>query len=385
MAGVSETDADTVLDQLALRHSELLVLLDDSVAMNSVARRIRELGAFDMSLVGRVETGSRMVHRSWQGTMSTALHRLVVPEGLGLGGKSIAQRRPVWVPDYQSSNAITHEFDELVAQEGLRAMLAVPMIYDREVLGAVYVGIRTQASFGDQVIAQLEEAAAAASVSLISSHRAKMQTGVALDAARRRMAAELHDSVSPVLFRIGAELRSLRSMQDLDRIRGRIDEVERQVESVTAMLRSSLAQLNEQPPERQLAVAIQEDCEAFEERAGIPARFVALAEIPELPPGRVETLTSVVREALVNVEKHARASTVVVSVVVADGQLTVAVADDGHGWTNCDAVKAGHLGLPLSVRRMERVGGGVSITGDEDGGTTVRAWVPCLVEGAGDE
>lgn len=385
MAGVSETDADTVLDQLALRHSELLVLLDDSVAMNSVARRIRELGPFDMSLVGRVETGNRMVHRSWQGTMSTALHRLVVPEGLGLGGKSIAQRRPVWVPDYQSSNAITHEFDELVAQEGLRAMLAVPMIYDREVLGAVYVGIRSQASFGDQVIAQLEEAAAAASVSLISSHRAKMQTGVALDANRRRMAAELHDSVSPVLFRIGAELRSLRSMQDLDRIRGRIDEVERQVESVTAMLRSSLAQLNEQPPERQLAVAIQEDCEAFEERAGIPARFVALAEIPELPPGRVETLTSVVREALVNVEKHARASTVVVSVVVADDQLTVAVADDGHGWTNCDAVKAGHLGLPLSVRRMERVGGGVSITGDEDGGTTVRAWVPCLVEGADDE
>lgn len=384
MAGASDADADTVLDQLALRHSELLVLLDESIAMNVVARRVRELGAFDMSLVGRVEAGNRMVHRSWQGTTSTALHRLVVPEGLGLGGKSIAQRKPVWVRDYRSSDAITHEFDDLVAQEGLRAMLAVPMIYDGEVLGAVYVGIRSQTSFGDLVIAQLEDAAAAASTSLIASHRAKMHTDLALGADRRRMAAELHDSVSPVLFRIGAELRSLRSMHDLDRIRGRIDEVERQVESVTAMLRSSLAQLNEQPPERELAVVVQEDCEAFEERTGIPARFVALAEIPELAPGRVDALASVVREALVNVEKHAHASTVVVSVVVTDGQLTVAVADDGHGWADSDAVGAGHLGLPLSVRRMERVGGGVSIIGNEDGGTTVRAWVPCAVEGADD-
>jgi signal transduction histidine kinase len=208
-----------------------------------------------------------------------------------------------------------------------------------------------------------------------------MRMGVALEAERRRVAADLHDSMSPVLFRIGAELRSLRSMQDLDGIHGRIDEVERQVQSVTAMLRSSLAQLTEQPPERQLAVAIQEDCESFEERCGIPARYVALAEIPELAPGRVDALTSVVREALVNVEKHAHASTVVVSVVVAGATLTVAVADDGHGRTGGgEAAKAGHLGLPLAARRMERIGGGVSVVGNEDGGVTVRAWVPCLGE-----
>ncbi|MFJ8816153.1 GAF domain-containing sensor histidine kinase [Amycolatopsis thermoflava] len=384
MTPAPETPAEGLLEQLASRHSELLVLSDSSLAMKTVARRIRELGEFDMSLVGRLEPGRRLVHRSWQGTTSTALHRLVVPEGVGLGGKSIAQRRPVWVRDYCTSDAITHDFDELVAREGLGAMLAVPMIYDGEVLGAVYVGIRAQASFGDQVIARLEEAAAVASVTLVSSERAKLQTGMALDAERRRMAADLHDSVSPVLFRIGAELRSLRAMDDLDRIRDRLDEVQRQVASVSALLRDSLADLNEQPPERRLAVAIQEDCEAFEERTGLPASFVALADVPELGPGRTEALSSVVREALVNVEKHAQASTVVVSLVVAGGRLTVAVADDGNGWAGGDLDKVGHLGLPLSVRRMERVGGGMSIIGNEDGGTTVRAWVPCVAEGADD-
>lgn len=385
MNGAPDAGVDVVLDQLALEHAELLVLSENSVAMKSIARRIRELGDFDMSLVGRLEADRRMVHRSWHGTQSPALHRLVVPEGIGLGGKSIELRRPVCVRDYRTSDSITHEFDDLVAQEGLRAMVAVPMIYGGSVLGAIYAGVRQEVSFGDQIVARMEEAAMAASVSLVSSQRAKIQTGVAVDAERRRMAADLHDSVSPVLFRIGAELRSLRSMEDLSRIRDRIDEVASQVASVSALLRNSLADLSEHPPDRQLAVSLQEDCEAFQERTGIPASYVALAEIPDLPPGRPEALSSVVREALVNVEKHACASTVVVSVVVAGGQLVVATADDGRGRCGDDPAKPGHLGLALSAQRMERVGGGMSIIENEDGGTTVRAWVPCIDENRADD
>jgi signal transduction histidine kinase len=369
---------DAVLDQLALRHSELLVLLDESAAMNAVTRRIRELGGFDMSLVGRVEYDGAMVHRSWLGTRSTALHRLLVPEGHGLGGKSLLQRRPVWVRDYLAASSITHEFDELVAREGIRAMLAVPMIYDGEVLGAVYVGVRDKASFGQQVVSLVEEAAGAASVTLVSSRRARIQTRVAVEADRRRKAAELHDSVSPLLFRIGAELRSLRAVTGAEGVRERVEELERQVQDVTLMLRSTLAELNEQPPERHLAVSIQEDCEAFEERTGTAARYVPLAVIPDLGPGRNEALLGVVREALVNVEKHAHASTVVVTVSVVGDTLSVAVADDGRGWPESRADTApGHLGLSLAVQRMQRLGGGVVTSVNDDGGSTVRAWVPC--------
>lgn len=371
---------DAVLDQLALRHSELLVLLDESAAMNAVARRIRGLGGFDMSLVGRVEYDGAMVHRSWLGTQSTALHRLRVPEGHGLGGKSLLQRRPVWVRDYLASSAITHEFDELVAREDLRAMLAVPMICDGEVLGAVYVGVRDNVSFGEQVVSLVEEAAGTASATLVSARRAQIQTRAVVQADRRRKAAELHDSVSPVLFRIGAELRSLRAVTEAEGVRERVEELERQVQDVTSMLRSTLAELNEQPPDRDLAVSIQEDCEAFEERTGTPARYVPLAVIPELGSGRDEALLGVVREALVNVEKHAHASAVVVTVSVVGDTLSVAVADDGCGWSEdrADPVP-GHLGLSLAAKRMQRLGGGVVMSANDDGGSTVRAWVPCCV------
>lgn len=132
----------SILDDLALSRAELLVLTDEASAMTTAGQRIREIGDFDMSLVGRIEVDGAMVHRSWQGTKSNALHRLVVPEGVGLGGKSIMLQKPVWVRDYLSDAGITHDFDALVAQESLRGMLAVPMVYEGRVLGAVYVAPR---------------------------------------------------------------------------------------------------------------------------------------------------------------------------------------------------------------------------------------------------
>ncbi len=386
MHGVSEqantlspplTELTTLFDRLAARHADLLMLLDGSIAMRETARRIRDVGEFDLSLVGRIETGNQMVHRNWTGTKGPGLHNLVVPEGLGLGGKSIELRRPVWVRDYCESRSITHDFDELVTAEGIRGMLAVPMMYDAELLGAVYVGLRDEVSFGDETIARVQDLAATASMSMVNSHRAEMQTEVALDAERRRMATELHDSVSPMLFRIGAELRSLRSVPSECHILTRIDAVEQQVSQVASVLRDSLAALSEQPSDRQVAVSIQEDCEAFEERTRIPARYVALTDIPDLDTGRGEALRSVVREALVNVEKHAGAATVVVSAVVANGRLTVAIADDGSGLSAGGGDNAGHLGLRMAVDRMQRVGGGLSTVTNDDGGLTVRAWLPC--------
>lgn len=303
----------SILNNLALSRAELLVLTDEASAMTTAGQRIREIGDFDMSLIGRVEVDGVMVHRSWQGTKSNALHRLVVPKGIGLGGKSIMLQQPVWVRDYLSDPGITHDFDALVEQESLRGMLAVPMAYEGHVLGAMYVGTREYSSFGDRAIAEIQSIADTAAITLVSAQRAATQTELALEAERKRLAESLHDSVSPVLFRIGAELQSLRALSDAHAIHDRLQEVTEQVHAVSASIRRSLTDLTARPPERNLPVGIEEDCQAFTLRTGIPARFVPLTESPDLDASRVEALQRLVREALVNVEKHADASTVVVS------------------------------------------------------------------------
>ncbi|UGQ58721.1 GAF domain-containing protein [Rhodococcus pyridinivorans] len=369
----------SILDNLALSRAELLVLTDEASAMTTAGQRIREIGDFDMSLIGRVEVDGVMVHRSWQGTKSNALHRLVVPEGIGLGGKSIMLQQPVWVRDYLSDPGITHDFDALVEQESLRGMLAVPMAYEGHVLGAMYVGTREYSSFGDRVIAEVQSIAETAAVTLLSAQRAATQTELALEAERKRLAEALHDSVSPVLFRIGAELQSLRALADAQAIHDRLQEITEQVHAVNASIRRSLTDLTARPPERNLPVGIEEDCQAFTLRTGIPARFVPLAESPDLDVSRVEALQRLVREALVNVEKHADASTVVVSLSARSGKVTVVISDDGRGVDGTDdPMRGSQLGLGLAAGRLERLGGGMSVVSDDESGTTVRGWVDAL-------
>ncbi|WP_016885008.1 MULTISPECIES: GAF domain-containing sensor histidine kinase [Rhodococcus] len=373
----------SILDDLALSRAELLVLTDEASAMTTAGQRIREIDAFDMSLVGRIEVDGAMVHRSWQGTQSNALHRLVVPEGVGLGGKSIMLQKPVWVRDYLSDAGITHDFDALVAQESLRGMLAVPMVYEGRVLGAVYVGTREYSSFGDRVIAEIQSTAATAAVTLVSAQRAAAQTELAIEAERNRLAESLHDSVSPVLFRIGAELQSLRALGDAQAIHDRLQEITDQVHAVNASIRRSLTDLSARPPERELPVGIEEDCQSFALRTGIPARFVPLTESPDLDASRVEALQRLVREALVNVEKHADASTVVVSLSVRSGRVTVVISDDGRGVDGADdPARGSQLGLGLAAGRLERLGGGMSVVSDDENGTTVRGWVDAI-DGSG--
>ncbi|WP_073948198.1 sensor histidine kinase [Streptomyces kebangsaanensis] len=79
-------------------------------------------------------------------------------------------------------------------------------------------------------------------------------------------------------------------------------------------------------------------------------------------------------------EKHARASSVVVSPAEADGVLTAVVADDGVGWSGGSrevSGTAGGIGLPSVEERVARLGGSLQVAAHDDAGRTVRIRTPC--------
>jgi signal transduction histidine kinase len=66
---------------------------------------------------------------------------------------------------------------------------------------------------------------------------------------------------------------------------------------------------------------------------------------------------------------------VLVSAVLTRDGVTVAVYDDGIGPPAAGGDPAG-LGLAAATDRLGRVGGYLTIGRNDDGGVTVRAWVP---------
>lgn len=386
------------LDQLADERGELIALLDRTAVLRETSRRVREQAGLDLGYAAEIDNPELLVIRGWSGAISSGLRNLEVPRGLGLGGKSFALARPVWVPDYCSSSQITHDFDTVIRCEGIGAMVAVPLVHEGRIVGVAYGAKRGPAMLGDVVIDQVERVTEPAGSALLLAARADDQTSTAVTAERQRIAIALHDSVGALLFGIGAEVRDLQAYADAPPdLVAKLREVEAQVAETAAIFRESLAVLDDVAPDRSLTATLRGDCEAFSRRTGVIARCVALTDLPTLDAGRTAAVVAVVREALVNVEKHAHATSVVVSLIASGGGIAVAVADDGLGWAQAASAESGTpresfdpsdarprvdptgssgMGLRGSHDRVARLGGSLSVVGNEDGGLALRAWVP---------
>jgi signal transduction histidine kinase len=356
-------------------YATVLSLLDRRTAFRSVLASLPDAIGIDAAWIGELDEAGNMVLGHAVQTRTDAVDGLVVPPGIGLGGRVIQSRRPEWVPNYPVSAHLS-PFTAQADREGVKGMVAVPIVHAGRVLGVLYGANREETTYGDSAVGVLESAARRAADAAVVEERARHSAEVAVHEERRRLALQLHDTVGAMLFTIGAGVRRLSDCVEHDpALRAQLDAIERQASEATAVFRESLQALHASPEAVALAVALRADCRSFGERAGVPARMVVLDDIPPLHASRAKALADVVREALLNVEKHARADSVLVSVFCAHGGVTVAVADDGVGLRPGDSDPPG-LGLAAMADVLGRVGGYLTVGGNDDGGVTVRAWVP---------
>jgi DNA-binding CsgD family transcriptional regulator len=110
-----------------------------TVEIGGALARLRHLTGLPVAFGGLVESGRPQIRISeLSGTTTAALRSLAVTSGNGLGGKAVALARPCAVTDYSSSRQISHEYDVPVAAEGIRSVVAVPVVVRRRVRGVLY-------------------------------------------------------------------------------------------------------------------------------------------------------------------------------------------------------------------------------------------------------
>jgi signal transduction histidine kinase len=372
------TPPPDLLLALDAQYAEILGMLDRAAAVRRLVANVPRLVGVDVAWVGDplgAPGEDRMVLQHTVNAMTDQIDGLVVPVGTGLGGKVMAARRPLWVSDYCSAPDITGHFKSQVRAEGVKAMIAVPVIANDQLLGVLYGANRYDTEFGDRATQALEQVAARTAAAQVVSERARHSAEVAVHEERRRLALELHDTVGAMLFTLGAGIRRLGEEPGLDEeVRSRLCVIEQQAMEAAAVLRGSLRVLSAPPEQVALGVAVREHCRAFQERTGVPARMIALTELPPLSAARRTALADAAREGLLNVEKHAQAQSVVVSLFATRDGVAVTVSDDGVGLPQAGARPG--LGLAAVGDRLARVGGTMTISSNEDGGVTVQAWIP---------
>jgi DNA-binding CsgD family transcriptional regulator len=131
----------------------------DAVEMRNALLRLRRGTGLPIAFGGLLEAGQQMRITELSGTATHALRSLVVTSGTGLGGKTVALSRPCVVTDYSASRQISHEYDAPVAAEGLRSVLAVPVVVRHRVRGVLYGALRTALPLGGRMLDAAVEAA----------------------------------------------------------------------------------------------------------------------------------------------------------------------------------------------------------------------------------
>lgn len=366
------------LEALDAALADVAGLFDRDVVLTRAARALAHACGLDVVFVAEpLPDGEALMVRARHGDATGVLDRVVVPRGLGLGGKVLAQGHAEAVERYHESAAITHEFDWHIAREGIRRMGAAPLIGEGGIAGVVWGAYRSDGSFGSTALEGLERTGRRTGAALDAARRVEHLRETAVYAERRELSLRLHDSVGAMLFAIQAGVQDLaRSLSADEALHAQAASIERHAADAAAALRASLEALNRSPEQLALSVALQADCRAFEDRTGIPAPLIALtADVPELAEARVEALVAGVREGLLNVEKHAGARTVAVTLAATPDRVTVTVADDGAG-APAGAADGSGLGLRTTTARLARLGGGARLERPDDGGAQLTLWLP---------
>jgi DNA-binding CsgD family transcriptional regulator len=132
---------------------------DDAGAVRSAVLTLHRTTGLPMVFGGALSGRDRMRITELVGNTTDSLNGLVVRHGNGLGGKSMATGRPMWVSNYPCAASISHDYDKPVGREGLLSIVAVPVVVRRRVRAVLYGALREPLSLADRIVGAAVQAA----------------------------------------------------------------------------------------------------------------------------------------------------------------------------------------------------------------------------------
>ncbi|RIX52988.1 sensor histidine kinase [Paenibacillus nanensis] len=199
---------------------------------------------------------------------------------------------------------------------------------------------------------------------------------------RKRLARDLHDTVSQQLFAIHMCASSLPKLQQVDQERALsvLDQLIQMSNLAQKQMRNFIAQLRPMELEgRTLQEALDkwfpDYCRQNNLQGSMEWRLTE-----RLSEAKEHQLFLIVQEAMANVVKHSGADHVTLTLADTERQVVMTLADDGHGF-KADAVKAGSYGLSTMQERAQKLGGTADIVSKVGSGTRVKVTIPKMYRG----
>jgi two-component system, NtrC family, sensor kinase len=388
--------------------------LDLETVLNTIAARASELAGTNACTVYEYDDATGEFH--WRASANPdeeveAVARLTkIPRGVGAQGRMAVTRAPVQIPDIAAEGAYHGPLRDVLLQTGTRAILAVPLLRDDELVGGLTVNRKTPGEFTPEVVELLKTFATQSALAIQNARLFREladkshQLEVASQHKSEFLANMSHELRTPLNAIIGfSEVLSERMFGELN------EKQEEYLKDIYASGTHLLSLINDildlskieagrmelELSDFDLPTAIENALMLVRERAG--RRSIALHANIDSRLGQIQGDERKVRQVVLNLLSNAIKFTpeggrVEVRVVPVDGFVEVSVSDTGVGIAPEDQeavfeefrqvgtadkkAEGTGLGLTLCRKFVELHGGRIWVTSQVGAGSTFTFTIP---------
>lgn len=202
--------------------------------------------------------------------------------------------------------------------------------------------------------------------------RAEIDT---LENERKRIAADLHDELGPLLSSVKLQINSLETTDPGDLLV--VEKSSRYIDSIITKLREISNDLMPNTLLRKgLKNAIVEFIDNNQDTYKLPVKFICEQDL-QLDQDKEINLYRIVQEITHNTLKHAKASMLIIKISIEDNRLFLLTADNGIGFDYFSKIRDNSgLGLRNLQSRTEVMGGEFSCNSSAEKGTSYTIEIP---------
>ena len=202
---------------------------------------------------------------------------------------------------------------------------------------------------------------------------------------RERIARLLHDTLGQSL----SYLRSVLEQFNMDELYSRITSIQHDLDRMRDISNDAYEQIRQtlrslQPQyEGNLSETLHTIASKTAERAGFELQYRVRGTNRQLLPADVQRkILLVLREGISNIEKHAQAKIVNLSLLWEEPDLIITLEDDGIGFDPDASLGFGHFGIQIMNQRVKEINGTIEVESTPGEGTKVILHCPLNVRHA---
>ena len=375
---------DPMIDQDHLR--EMIEVISGELELRPlltmIVQKACELLHADRGSIGLVDPGQNIVRIEAVYKMPEQELGSIAHPGDGLAGRVYQDRAPVLIDRY--GDLATPQLENMDED----SVVGMPILWRGDIIGTFGIGAGPPKRFGDNDMRALEMFARHAAIAINNAQSYEREKKYAALKERQRLARDLHDNVSQLIFSQSLVAQSLRAGYEKSKEEGdaRVDRLLEISALAQKEMKALLAELRGPADEEGslaafalrngLRTALHRHCEL-----AAPETVKFIINIPDqlmISNATTVALLRIAQEAIANAVRHGSAGNVTITAEKKKNKLLFYIEDDGSGMGH-DKKSPGdstYIGLNSMSLRAQKIGGQFAVTDRWGGGVRVEVLAP---------